>query len=98
MPGVGEAGPLALDLYYWLAHRIYTLNYSKRVSVMVPWAHLANQFGGQYQRTRAFKEAAIEQLRVVLVAYPAADVTPLPDGLLLKRSALPVAKRAVIDV
>lgn len=93
-----KAGPLALDLYYWLAHRIYTLNHGKRSSVVVPWAHLANQFGGQYRRTRAFKEAATDQLQVVLAAYPAADVTPLPDGLLLKRSALPVAERPVIDV
>ncbi len=30
--------------------------------------------------------------------YPAADVTPLADGLLLERSALPVAERPVVDV
>jgi len=30
-----------------------------------------------------------------VLAYPAADVTPLADGLLLERSALPVAERPI---
>ena len=54
-----KAGPLALDLYYWLAHRLYTV----RRPTVVPWALLARQFGSQYDRLRDFKAAVVRQLR-----------------------------------
>jgi hypothetical protein len=87
-----KAGPLALDLYYWLAHRLYTV----RKPTLVPWALLARQFGSQYDRLRAFKAAVVKQLRVISLAYPEAGVTATDDGLLLRPSPTPVARPATI--
>jgi hypothetical protein len=89
-----KAGPLALDLYYWLAHRLYTV----RGPVVVPWALLARQFGSQYDRLRDFKAAVVRQLRVIALAYPQARVNVTNDGLLLSPSPLPAPRKTVIDV
>jgi Plasmid encoded RepA protein len=89
-----KAGPLALDLYYWLAHRLYMV----RKPTVVPWALLARQFGSQYQRLRAFRAAVVKQLRIVHLAYPQARVNVTRDGLLLAPSPLPVTRHALIDV
>lgn len=88
-----KAGPLALDLYYWLAHRLYTV----RKPTLVPWALLARQFGSQYGRERDFKAAVVKALRVVKLAYPSADVTVTDRGLMLRPSPTPVAQPSVID-
>lgn len=87
-----KAGPLALDLYYWLAHRLYTV----RKPTLVPWALLGRQFGSQYDRLRAFKAAVVHQLRVIALAYPEARVNVTDDGLLLRPSPTPVARLAAI--
>jgi hypothetical protein len=87
-----KAGPLALDLYYWLAHRLYTV----RGPVVVPWELLARQFGSQYAQVRQFKAAVVRQLRVVTLAYPGANVTVTDDGLVLRPSPTPIAHQATI--
>jgi hypothetical protein len=89
-----KAGPLALDLYYWLAHRLYSV----RKPTLVPWLLLARQFGSQYGRVRDFKAAVVKQLRVVSLAYPAANVAVTDDGLLLRPSPMPVPRQTVIDL
>jgi hypothetical protein len=89
-----KAGPLAIDLYYWLAHRLYSV----RKPVVVPWALLARQFGSQYAVLRQFKAQVVKQLRVISLAYPQARVNVLGDGLMLSPSPLPVARQLVIDV
>jgi len=81
-----KAGPLALDLYYWLAHRLYTL----RKPTAVPWALLSRQFGSQYTQVRQFKAQVIKQLRVIHLAYPEAAVSVTDDGLMLRPSPTPV--------
>jgi len=78
--------PMALDIYAWLAHR---LRYVKKPST-VPWKALADQFGGDYGRTRAFKAQFLKDLAHVLVIYPMAKVEPVKGGLLLRRSPAPV--------
>jgi hypothetical protein len=88
-----KAGPLALDLYYWLAHRMFTV----RETTTVPWDLLAGQFGSQYTRTRAFKAAVVKAFHVVKLAYPSADVTVTDQGLMLRPSPTPVARQTVID-
>ncbi len=88
-----KAGPLALDLYYWLAHRLYTV----RKPTLVPWALLARQFGSQYAVLRQFKAAVVKALRVVKLAYLSADVTVTDQGLMLRPSPTPVAQPSVID-
>ncbi len=89
-----KAGPLALDLYYWLAHRLFTV----RGPVVIPWALLARQFGSQYDRVRDFKAAVVRQLRVIALAYPQARVNVTNDGLLLSPSPLPVPRQTAIDL
>lgn len=89
-----KAGPLALDLYYWLAHRLYSV----RKPTLVPWALLARQFGSQYAVLRQFNAQVIKQLRVISLAYPQARVNVTDDGLLLSPSPLPVAQQTVIDL
>jgi hypothetical protein len=89
-----KAGPLALDLYTWLAHR----NFSLRRTTVVPWILLAEQFGSQYDRVRNFKANVIKALPVVRLAYPGVNVSPTSDGLVLKPSPLPVARKIVLDI
>jgi hypothetical protein len=88
-----KAGPLALDLYTWLAHRFYSL----RRTTTVPWTLLSEQFGSQYAQTRQFRARVIKTLSVVRLAYPGANVTPTTDGLMLRPSPLPVARKIVLD-
>jgi hypothetical protein len=89
-----KGGPLALDLYTWLAHRMYSL----RRTTTVPWELLAEQFGSQYGRVRNFRANIIKALPVVRLAYPTANVSPSSDGLILKPSPLPVSRKIVLDV
>jgi len=89
-----KAGPLALDLYYWLAHRLYTV----RKPVVVPWALLARQFGSQYAQVRQFKAQVVKQLRVISLAYPQARVNVTGDGLMLGPSPLPVPRQTVLEL
>lgn len=97
-----NAGALAIDLYYWLVRRIFTLNAGRRSSALVTWHQLAAQTGGQYASVRDFKKAVLGRparpgagalQTMLLAAYPAADVRVTDTGLLVKRSALPVANR-----
>lgn len=89
-----KAGPLALDIYTWLPHRMYSL----RRTTTVPWVLLSEQFGSQYDRVRNFKANVIKALPVVRLAYPGVNVTPTSDGLVLKPSPLPVARNIVLDI
>jgi hypothetical protein len=108
---VANAGPLAIDLYYWLVRRVFGLNHGKRTSALITWEQLATQTGGQYARTRSFKEAVLGTratatkprhlgaLSVVQAcAYRTADVTVAESGLIVKRSPLPVEQRHIIDL
>ena len=78
--------PLALDVYAWLTHRMYTL----RAPVVVPWAALQAQFGGSYpddaQGRRNFRRELVRRVRDVLALYPAAAVVLHDDGLELRPS------------
>ncbi|SHF06938.1 RepA protein, partial [Ferrithrix thermotolerans DSM 19514] len=88
-----KAGPLALDLYTWLAHRMFSLCRT----TTVPWTLLSEQFGSQYAQTRQFKAKVIKTLPIVHLAYPEANVLPSADGLVLKPWPLPVARKIVLD-
>jgi hypothetical protein len=73
---------LALDIYAWLVYRMSYL----RERAVVPWASLQLQFGADFTRTRAFREAFLQHLKAVLVVYPAARVDSSPAGLVLTPS------------
>lgn len=77
-----QRSPLALDIYAWLTWRMSFL----RRTTVVPWDLLQLQFGGDYTRTRAFKEKFVKWLGHVLAYYPEANVSACERGLELRPS------------
>ena len=60
---------MAMDLYSWLAHRLYRLE----APLELPWATLLQQFGGYIDALECRKEI-IRRLPEVLAVYPAAKL------------------------
>ena len=81
--------PMALDLYVWLTYR---MSYLKRPTIIL-WEGLRAQFGADYARTRAFKEAFLKHLKAVSVVYPEAKVADAGYGLELKPSKTHARKK-----
>lgn len=81
--------PLAFDIYTWLTYRFSYL----RTRLLIPWSSLRLQFGANYTRPRAFKQAFLHHTKRVLAVYPAARLEERRSGLLLKPSPPHVAKR-----
>lgn len=83
-----KQSPMALDIYFWLTHR---MSYLKKAGTRpIPWAALKLQFGADYadtqQGVRDFRKQFVGHLRKVLTVYPQARVEDSPAGLLLKPS------------
>lgn len=83
-----KQSPMALDIYFWLTHR---MSYLKKTNARdIPWAALKLQFGADYadtaQGTRDFRKQFVGHLRKVLAVYPQAKVEDSPTGLILKPS------------
>lgn len=78
--------PLALDLYFWLALRIF---YLKR-PVMIKWVNLKQQFGSNYKDNaagrRKFKERFKEAFRKIKELYPDLNADVIDEGLSLRPS------------
>ena len=83
---------MAIDVYVWLAYRLYQLTKPTPIS----WAALFAQFGGGYQHVRQFRAKFKEPLALALAAYPEAQVTADESGLLLLPSPSPVPQRHLI--
>ncbi len=79
---------MSLDIYCWLAYRLYTLKKPTPVS----WAALHSQFGGGFREPRFFKRPFIEALRAALAAYPSANLEMDGNGLTLKPSRPPISR------
>ena len=77
-----ERSPMALDIYNWLTYRMSYL----RKDQLVPWELLQLQFGGDYARTRAFKEKFLERLKLVKAVYRDVKVSVASEGLILSPS------------
>lgn len=73
---------MALDIYTWLTYRV---SYLKKPT-LIPWVGLAMQFGSDYSRLRAFKEAFLVELKKVVLVYPQVNVEPTERGLLIRPS------------
>ncbi len=73
----------ALDIYVWLAHRLWRINDSK--PVRLKWTTLRFQFGNRGQEMKSFKRAFKTALHQVLMVYPEANVEIIKGGLFLKR-------------
>lgn len=84
---------VALDLYAWLAQRLHRIE--PRRSAFVPWEALRQQFGPDYRRMCDFRTEFRVALRQVLARYPAARVELGKEGMALRNSPPPVARRIV---
>lgn len=74
----------ALDLYAWLAHRLWRVRES--AGVPISWRALQEQFGAEVADLRDFRREYLVALRQVLAVYPAAKVEVGPGGLRLFES------------
>ena len=77
-----KKSPMALDIYTWLTYRA---SYLKRPTV-IPWSSLALQFGSDYSRLRAFREAFLQELKKVVLVYGQVQVEASEQGLTVKPS------------
>ena len=71
--------PMDLDVYAWLAHRLYHLSKPSTVT----WQQLSEQFGHGYAELRTFKRFFTESLKRVLEVYPEAKLKVADVGVVL---------------
>lgn len=86
-----ERSPMALDIYNWLTYRMSYL----RKDQLVPWELLQLQFGGDYARTRKFKENFIARLKLVKSVYPDVKLSLDREGLILSPSPSHIPFKAI---
>jgi hypothetical protein len=89
-----RGSPLRLDIYAWLTHRMSYL----RQPTVVPWESLRFQFGSSAttkQAVRKFRLDFLDHLaQVIALAYPAAKVDEVANGLRLRPSPTHVGRGA----
>jgi hypothetical protein len=85
-----KRSPMALDIYLWLTFR----NSYLKSSTVVTWDQLQMQFGAEYGRSRAFKEAFTDALRKVQIVYPAAKIQTNDQGVLVSPSPTHVPRQS----
>lgn len=79
----------ALDIYAWLAHRLWRLDKPTKIA----WTSLRFQFGTRKQDIKSFKKMFKVALKQVLYVYPEAVVSVAPGGVLIAPSKPPVPFR-----
>jgi hypothetical protein len=84
---------MALDAYCWLAQRLHRIPSGR--PQLVPWETLKVQFGPSFARLRKFRETFRDALREVQQVYPVARVEDGEEGLTLRHSPPPVARRLI---
>lgn len=85
-----KGSALALDVYAWLAHRLYRI---EGRPVILHWKALREQFAQEYTGKDAdkdFKKKFLPVLRDVQVVYPKANVKQVTGGLMLLSSPPPI--------
>lgn len=88
-----KGSALAMDVYTWLAHRLWRIDGG---GTTLEWAALKNQFGQEYQGADAasnFKKKYLEALSDALAVYPEARVKEKKRGLHLEPSPPPAVPR-----
>lgn len=92
-----KSSPLALDIYVWLAQRMYSL----RSPLRLRWDQLQQQFGTGNVASRSFASNFKRSLNDVTAVYPDAHVFVQRGGIELRPSKLAVPEstrlRAVKD-
>src|SRR6185369_6823629 len=86
--------PLALDIYCWLAHRLYRVRNFK--GYRIPWLELRRQFGLEIADSKSFQRLFRAALKRALIAYPATRITTFGSGLVLHASPTPIAKTQIL--
>jgi hypothetical protein len=85
---------LALDLYCWLAHRLYRIrNYD---GVFLSWANLQDQFGQEYADPKNFRRELHKLLGQVKLVYPTARFDIVTGGMKFYPSPPPIPKTQVV--
>ena len=85
----------ALDIYSWLAHRLWRV---RGQSVSIKWTSLRFQFGQPGQDLGSFKRAFRTALKQVLMVYPEAKVEVISGGLVLYKSPPPVTPTRTLEM
>ena len=91
MVAILQKSPLALDLYFWLNHRVSWLRKDQRIS----WRALAQQMGSEYSDVNNFKKAANKELRKIKAAWPDLKIESARGGFILKPSRPHVTSKKV---
>ena len=84
---------LALDLYAWLAQRLWRVH--PKEAAFITWAALKDQFGPDYARMADFKRKFRQALRDVRAVYPDARLDTDDSGMTLFHSPPPVRRRLI---
>jgi hypothetical protein len=71
--------PMDLDVYAWLAHRLFQLSRPSTIS----WTQLSDQFGHDYAQLRYFRRFFSDSLKRVLKVYPDAKLKVSETGITL---------------
>lgn len=81
--------PMDLDVYAWLAHRLFQLSRPSTIS----WIQLSGQFGHDYEELRYFRRFFGDSLKRVLKVYPEAKLKASDTGITLLPSKPHVERR-----
>jgi hypothetical protein len=81
--------PMDLDVYAWLAHRLFQLTRPSTIS----WAQLSGQFGHDYAELRYFRRFFGDSLKRVLKVYPEAKLNWSNTGITLLPSRPHIEQR-----
>jgi hypothetical protein len=84
---------LALDVYAWLAHRLYRIKAPG--GVRLSWDNVREQFGQEYGTSKDFKKQFRHALRQVTAVYPQARLGDFAGGLVLHESRAPLSPTSV---
>jgi hypothetical protein len=84
---------LALDIYTWLAHRLYRIREAN--GVRLTWDNLRDQFGQEYSNIKDFKREFQNALRQVWHVYPTARIEDEFGGIRLFESPPPIPKTSI---
>jgi hypothetical protein len=89
-----QGSALALDVYTWLAHRLYRVKEASGTPLY--WHSLQEQFGQEYGERRDFKREFRKALEKAVGVYPDARVETVRGGIKLRPSPPPIPKLQVV--
>ena len=84
---------LALDVYSWLAHRLWRVR--DNGGIELSWPVLQAQFGQEYRDRKNFKREFTGALKKAATVYKEARIETVPGGIKLLPSPPPVKRPSV---